>query len=589
MKTNINILLLLFIVYPIFSQEDTMHVYLKPSLGLENIRVPISDIDSIIYYTQDLYDNKKVPFDVEVDQVEDIDGNVYKTVKIGEQEWMAENIKVTHYPNGDPIPLVSSEWSKIESTDTSDAYYSTTKDGHLYTHGAAIADNWERDNKYRQGICPDGWHLPSAADWAILFYTLEELGYTNNATALKSKAGWSNNGNGYDNFQFNAQSAGYIRYNTSAHSSYGTYGYWWTNDEYDVDGSRYISISYKDSVISSARYIHSKASGLSVRCIKNDMEYDMYEGDFIEFMDFKAPSVITLGVSRLTTTSATLNGEVIETGGIDIIDCGVIISESPDLINSRDIKSINRGVRKYEVSAKELIEDTRYYCASYAINPIDTCYGATVTFKTKKPIQYNSVVDIQGNEYKTITIGNQTWMAENLKTTAYNNGDSIPLIEDRDEWASINTPACCWPFNDKEGEGKIFGAFYNSYAIREDICPSGWHVATPDDWDTLVKFAGGYEIAGGRLKEADKSHWGGENVGATDDFGFTALPAGARGRNGAFGNIYWFGQWWSYYKPNAYSSEVTSWSISANGVSIGRSDQNYLQYKSGLSVRCVKN
>lgn len=112
--------------------------------------------------------------------VTDIDGNVYNTVLIGDQCWMKENLKVTHYPNSDEIPYITDNnaWAALGDNNTDDAYCyynnnSSSEYGALYTYSAAIADNWQRDNADGQGICPDGWHLPTDAEWTVL---IEYLG-----------------------------------------------------------------------------------------------------------------------------------------------------------------------------------------------------------------------------------------------------------------------------------------------------------------------------------------------------------------------------------------------------------------------------
>jgi len=142
---------------------------------IKNLADPFDNFDAA---TKDYID--KMLIQAGYFTVKDIDGNVYKTVKIGDQVWMAEDLRVTHYPNGEPIPHVtdSSDWVALSQTNTDDAYCFFNNDEHtvygaLYTYAAAIADNWQRDNDVfnaegGQGICPDGWHLPTAAEWDIL-------------------------------------------------------------------------------------------------------------------------------------------------------------------------------------------------------------------------------------------------------------------------------------------------------------------------------------------------------------------------------------------------------------------------------------
>lgn len=107
----------------------------------------------------------------------------------------------------------------------------------------------------------------------------------------------------------------------------------------------------------------------------------------------------------------------------------------------------------------------------------------------KKTDEPETVTDIDGNTYKAVTIGSQTWMAENLKTTKYNDGTSVPLITDFTEWFGLNTPAYCWYDNSEANNKETFGALYNWYAVETGkLCPTGWHVPSDDDWQTLVLY-----------------------------------------------------------------------------------------------------
>jgi uncharacterized protein (TIGR02145 family) len=139
------------------------------------------------------------------------------------------------------------------------------------------------------------------------------------------------------------------------------------------------------------------------------------------------------------------------------------------------------------------------------------------------------LTDKDGNTYRTVTIGTQIWMAENLKTTKYNDGTSIPLVTDSTEWATINTPAYCWYNNDSVTNKNTYGALYNWFVINTGkLAPSGWHVPTDEEWTILTDHLGGLNNAGGKMKEAGTAHWNYPNDGADNSSGFTALPGGKR-------------------------------------------------------------
>jgi uncharacterized protein (TIGR02145 family) len=124
-------------------------------------------------------------------------------------------------------------------------------------------------------------------------------------------------------------------------------------------------------------------------------------------------------------------------------------------------------------------------------------------------------------------------MAGDLKTTKYNDGTPVPYVTDNTEWANLKSGAYCWA-NNEESNKTIYGALYNWDATTGKLCPVGWHVSTDRDWETLVDYCGGWEIAGGKLKEAGTTHWKSPNTGATNEFGFTALPTGGRSCDGNF-------------------------------------------------------
>jgi uncharacterized protein (TIGR02145 family) len=200
-----------------------------------------------------------------------------------------------------------------------------------------------------------------------------------------------------------------------------------------------------------------------------------------------------------------------------------------------------------------------------------------------------TVTDIDGNTYKTIKIGDHWWMAENLRTTRYRNGDSISLIPESSEWINATTGARCHYGNDT-GYVKTFGRLYNWYAVNDsrNIAPAGWHVPSDAEWTLLAAFLGGDSIAGGKLKESGYLHWASPNTGATNETGFTA-PAGGYRIGSASGACYGLGQsgnWWS--STNLESNDPEAWSREL-GYLHAKIIRNNRDIKYGYSVRCVKN
>ncbi|MEI6574578.1 MAG: fibrobacter succinogenes major paralogous domain-containing protein [Bacteroidota bacterium] len=201
---------------------------------------------------------------------------------------------------------------------------------------------------------------------------------------------------------------------------------------------------------------------------------------------------------------------------------------------------------------------------------------------------YGTLIDIDGNVYKTIVIGTQTWMAQNLCTTRYRNGDSIPEVRDNTAWKNLNADAYCNYQNIKDKDTiATMGRLYNWFAVssNKNLAPEGWHVATDADYTSLSTFLGGDATCGGKMKESGIAHWKTPNTGATNEIGFTAFPAGRREyTDGSFINIGFDAFLWT---SSAYNPDY-SWYryLDYNTTSVNRANF-HKQY--GFSVRCVKD
>ena len=208
--------------------------------------------------------------------------------------------------------------------------------------------------------------------------------------------------------------------------------------------------------------------------------------------------------------------------------------------------------------------------------------GGELTFT--RSFELPTVTAIDGNVYHTVTIGTQTWMVENLNSTHYNDGVSIPCIIDNSVWKKMSTPAYCWYNNDVSNKA-IYGALYNWYAINTGkLAPKGWHVPTDAEWTTLTDYLGGESVAGGKLKEKGTSHWKSPNKDATNENGFSALPSGYRNYNGVFGNLGIDSGWWS----STVYDVVNSWGRGLN-YNDGNLGSDYGTKCYGFSVRCLKD
>ena len=202
------------------------------------------------------------------------------------------------------------------------------------------------------------------------------------------------------------------------------------------------------------------------------------------------------------------------------------------------------------------------------------------------------IKDIDGNFYPIVTIGSQVWMTKNLRTTKFNDGTPIPKVEDDSEWSSISTPAYSWYDNDSVQYNKPYGALYNWYAASAgNLCPTGWHVPTEAEMETLITFLGGQLVAGGKLKKTGTEYWNSPNEGATNESGFTAIAMGSRSYNGSFLN-------YENFKNNArYMSATEGASTPPPGSGVymilyHNSTNAYissLNKRAGMSIRCIKD
>lgn len=211
----------------------------------------------------------------------------------------------------------------------------------------------------------------------------------------------------------------------------------------------------------------------------------------------------------------------------------------------------------------------------------------------KKQEESVTVTDIDGNLYKSVKIGNQVWLKENLKTTRFNDGTEIPEVTDFTEWFNLTTPGYCWYDNNESLYKDAYGALYNWCAVETGkLCPQGWHVPSDEEWQQLVMFidpdaASGFGeslSAGGKLKEKGTAHWSAPNEGATNETGFTGLPGGYRLNSHDFFDNGNYGAWWS----STEFSDPLVWVVDMgyNYSSLYR----YHAYKfSGESVRCLKD
>jgi uncharacterized protein (TIGR02145 family) len=218
----------------------------------------------------------------------------------------------------------------------------------------------------------------------------------------------------------------------------------------------------------------------------------------------------------------------------------------------------------------------------YNISEIDS-----ITFEISE--EQETVTDIDGNVYKTVKIGNQIWMAENLKVTHYRNGDEMANVTDNSEWSNLAAGAWC-VYDNSAAYNDIYGLLYNWAAVDDErnIAPLGWHVSTDEDWQILIDYIGGDNVAGGILKEKGHALWWSPNTGAIDEYGFKGLPGGYRESTGVFRYIGENAFFWTSDdsseegRPGAWYTRLDH---DRSAILHTYSDG----YIYGMSIRCVKD
>jgi uncharacterized protein (TIGR02145 family) len=251
----------------------------------------------------------------------------------------------------------------------------------------------------------------------------------------------------------------------------------------------------------------------------------------------------------------------------------------------------NAGSVLHESHFNGSIDDIRIYDRALSKAEIDILYN-------ENGYKKNILSDSDGNIYNTVKIGTQVWMAENLKTTKYSDGTTIPNVTVNATWETLTTPAYCWYNNDianKQG----YGALYNWYTIdastngNKKVCPTGWHVPSDDEWKTMESYLGMNQTElnntewrgtteGGKLKATGVSHWTSPNTGATNETGFNALPAGARTND-----FYNLGNYANFWTTTLYDANLALWrGLRYDGSTIRRVGYSKL---AGLSIRCIKD
>ncbi len=209
-------------------------------------------------------------------------------------------------------------------------------------------------------------------------------------------------------------------------------------------------------------------------------------------------------------------------------------------------------------------------------------------------VEYGSLTDADGNEYKTIQIGNQVWMAENLKIKHYRNGDDIRLVNGGNTWAELESGAYCYPNNDVTNE-PAYGLLYNFYSVNDarNIAPEGWHIPSREEFRELMDYLGGYDDAGGKLKTVGNTFWSSTLITAdnegTNESGFSAVAAGVCNASGSCSSFGYKTNFWFSDESTSLSGNLLGWTRYLGKSTNEISDESTSPATLGYSVRCIKD
>lgn len=541
----------------------------------------------------------------------DVDGNAYHTVQIGSQCWMKENLRTSKYSDGTVISQGSNSSSENAywyqpNTNTTDAI----NNGLLYNWKALMRDASSSYNNQSgvQGVCPDGWHIPSEAEWTQLTdYVSSQSEYmcgymgTNIAKSLASTIGWNSSTNtcavGNASSDNNATGFSVVPVGEFGNDNFGEIASLWSTTTYTPDEAYYYCLNYNDATVS-GNYL-SKSNGCSVRCIYDE-----------DNSSSSRPSVSTTNISVISNNTASSGGNVTSDGGHPITARGVCWSTShnPTISDSHTVDGNGMGV--FTSTFTELTSDM-YYVRAYATNVYGTSYGETLIFSTKQCQGNPMVTDIDGNSYYTVRIGSQCWMRENLRTTKYADGTVIS------EGDGTSSTIAYWYYPDNSCSNKsIYGLLYNWKAVMgnftssstnpsnvQGICPTGWHVPSDAEWKQLERCVGmsvsdadgtGYRGSIAAKLSGNMGWFPSSNANAAGNLsapdrntsGLSALPAGYlyNGTYNKFGDEVHF---WSTTQANnsAYNNGAYYRILKSNNQGVGRDYNANTQY--GRSVRCI--
>lgn len=298
------------------------------------------------------------------------------------------------------------------------------------------------------------------------------------------------------------------------------------------------------------------------------------------------PVISTVEVFSISSNAITIKSTILSEEEVPLLEQGVYWGIAPNLSMNDNKVGGNMSDDVMYCRVEMLQPGTKYYVKVFAKNERGIRFGEEIEFVTNSTIS-----DIDGNGYNTVTLGTQVWMVENLKTVRYNDGTEIPAANETTDWESFEGPAYSW-YNHSMAVEDLYGALYNWEVVKSGkLCPAGWRIPTDEEWQTLIDYCGGEQIAASFLKKTGADWDTPEN--ATNYSGFCALPGGTSSAVlGSFSGEGMLGAWWTSTIDYSYDVNEGRFLVrkminqnSAVEKDGGLERGGYLNF---LSVRCIK-
>jgi uncharacterized protein (TIGR02145 family) len=276
---------------------------------------------------------------------------------------------------------------------------------------------------------------------------------------------------------------------------------------------------------------------------------------------------------------------------------GGTITEANLISNVHEIgEKAEKAEKTFAKGTKSNVEMTIYAGDRFIFTGKSGNYSTIITDRpsSDKVISFNFIACTDGdnNNYPVVQIGEQVWMAENLKTTKFKDGITSIINKAGDsEWGALPEPAFCYYNNDEGAYKDIYGMLYNWYAVNTGkLCPTDWHVPSSEEWTILTTFLGGDAVSGDKLKESGFLHWAHYISHATNETGFTALPGGFRYNSGTFNSVGENGFWWSSsgFELPPFPDAANFREMSYNWSNVSGAS-SYMHKGDGFSVRCLQD